>query len=79
MAALSDTSSKARVAYFRRLREMTPSERLAIGAALWTAGHALQRAAVSRAAPGVDEGDIMFRVAICRFGPELARKVYGRR
>lgn len=29
--------------------------------------------------PGVDEGDIMFRVAICRFGPELARKVYGRR
>ena len=77
MVALSDTSSEARKTYFRRLSEMTPSERLRIGAALWSTGHALQRAAASRGAPGVDESDIMFRVATLRFGLELARKAYG--
>jgi hypothetical protein len=41
--ALSDTSDRAREVYFRRLREMTPSERLNLGVALWEAGHELAK------------------------------------
>ncbi len=33
--ALSDTSEKAREVYFQRLEQMTPSERLRLGASLW--------------------------------------------
>jgi Rv0078B-related antitoxin len=75
---LSDTSQGAREVYFRRLAEMTPSERLGIGAALWTAGDSLQRAALRRTHPDADAADINFRVAVTRFGAELARKAYRR-
>ena len=74
---MQDTSPKAREAYYRRLSEMTPSERLGIGAALWRAGHSLQRAAILRAYPHAGEGEINFRIAVTRFGAELARKAYG--
>jgi hypothetical protein len=73
---LSDTSEKAREVYFRRLKEMTASERLRLGAALWTAGNSLQRAALLREKPDADEAEITFRLAASRFGLELARKVY---
>lgn len=76
--ALSDTSPKAREVYFRRLREMTPSERLNIGVALWEAGNSLQRAAIRRNHPDADEAEITFRIAETRFGAELARKAYRR-
>lgn len=72
----SDTSAGAREAYFRRLAEMTPSERIGIGAALWASGNSLQRAASRHAAPDADEAEITFRVAVARFGEEIARKVY---
>ena len=74
--ALSDTSAKAREVYFQRLRGMTASERLGLGAALWTAGDSLQRAALRREDLYADEAEITFRIAVSRFGLELARKAY---
>jgi hypothetical protein len=72
----SDTSLKAREVYFQRLKGMTPSERLGLGAALWNAGDSVQRAAVLRTNPDADEAEITFRLAVTRFGSELARKAY---
>ena len=74
----SDTSQKAAEVYFRRLSEMTPSERLRWGVALWEAGDALQRAAIRRKNPHADEAEITFQLAVARFGPELAKKAYQR-
>jgi hypothetical protein len=76
--SLSDTSPKASEAYWKRLAEMTPEEKIAIGVALWQAGDSLQRAAIRRDYPDADEDEVTFRLAVLRFGPELARKVYGR-
>lgn len=73
---LSDTSPSAREMYFRRLAEMTPSERVHIGAALWADGDCLQRAAVRREHPGADDDEIAFQLAVTRFGADLARRVY---
>jgi hypothetical protein len=75
---LSDTSPGARAVYFRRLAEMTPSERVGIGAALWSAGDSLQRAATRHMYPDADDAEINFRIAVTRYGPELARKAYRR-
>lgn len=75
---LSDTSPQAREVYFRRLAEMTPSERIGIGAALWASGHALQRAATRRMYPDADDAEINFRIAVTRYGADLARKAYRR-
>ena len=75
---LTDTSPKAREVYLRRLAEMTPSERVSIGVALWDAGDALQRAALRREYPDAGEAEITYRVAVARFGEALARKVYGK-
>jgi len=75
---LSDTSPKAREAYYRRLAEMTPSERLSVGAALWTAGDSLQRSAIRRDYPNADDAEINFRLAVSRYGDEIARKAYRR-
>lgn len=73
---LTDTSERAREVYFGRLKEMTASERLRLGAALWTAGDSLQRAALRRENRCGDEAEITFRLAVSRFGLELARKAY---
>ena len=75
---LSDTSPDACAVYFRRLSEMTPAERLGIGAALWAAGNSLQRAAARRKYPAGDDAEITFRIAVTRFGAGLARKAYKR-
>lgn len=75
---LSDTSPQASEAYFRRLAEMTPAERLGVGVALWAVGDSLQRAAMRRMYPEADDAEIVFRIAVTRFGAELARKAYGR-
>jgi len=74
--ALNDTSAKAREIYTQRLKEMTASERLRFAAQLWTAGDALQRASFRRENLYADEADITFRIAVSRFGLDLARKVY---
>jgi len=74
--ALRDTSQKAGKVYFRRLNGMTPSERLGWGAALWEAGDSLQRAEIRRQNPHADEAEITFRIAVTRFGWELAKKAY---
>lgn len=76
--ALRDTSPKADEVYWQRLSRMTPSERLAIGVDLWKAGDALQRSALRSRNPNASEEEITFRLAVIRFGLELARKVYGR-
>ncbi len=75
---MTDTSPKASEVYFRRLAEMTPSERLNIGAALWAAGDALQRSATRNLYPDADDEEINFRLAVTRYGADLARKAYGR-
>jgi hypothetical protein len=75
---LSDTSPQTSEVYYRRLAEMTPSERLTIGAALWAAGDALQRASARRDFPDADDDEINFRLAVTRYGADLARKVYRR-
>ena len=75
----SDTSPKASEVYYQRLSEMTPAERVNIGIALLEAGDALQRAVIRREHPQADEAEIVYRLAVTRFGPELARKVYGRK
>jgi hypothetical protein len=62
--------------YLNLLKEMTVSERLAAGAALWAAGNALQRVALRRQYPIASEDEITFRIAVSRWGPELAEKVY---
>ena len=76
--SLIDTSLKASETYFRCLREMTPSERLGVGVALWQAGDSLQHSAMRRMHPAADEAEITFRIAVTRFGAELAQKVYGK-
>jgi hypothetical protein len=73
-----DTSPEASETYFRRLAQMTPSERLGVGVALWRAGDCLQHSATRRMHPAADEAEITFRIAVTRFGAELARKAYGR-
>lgn len=78
ISMLSDTSPSAREVYRRRLAEMTPSERINIGVALWEAGHRVQFAGMRHMHPDADDAEIMFRVAVARFDPELARKVYRR-
>jgi hypothetical protein len=75
---LRDTSDEALDVYFKRLKAMTPSERVRLAAALWEAGNSLQRAAIRYENPGMDEDEITFRVAARRFGLDLAQKAYRR-
>ena len=72
-----DTPGNVSDVYFRRLAEMTPTERINVGAALCQAGDSLQRAAMSRRYPSADDSEIVFRIAVTRFGEELAHKAYG--
>ena len=74
----NDTSPKAREVYYRRLAGMSPAERVNIGVALWEAGDSLQRATARQTYPGADDAEITFRIAVTRFGQDLARKAYRR-
>ena len=74
----SDTSARAREMYWRRLAEMTPSERTNIGAALVEAADRTQRSAMRRRYPYADDSEITYRIAVTRFGAELAAKAYRR-
>jgi hypothetical protein len=74
----SDTSPAAAEAYYRRLAEMTPAERIDVALALCEAADTLQRSSMRRMYPDADEAEITFRIAVTRFGEELARKAYGR-
>jgi hypothetical protein len=73
-----DSSAKAIEVYYRRLAEMTPSERIDIAAALWAAGDSLQRAVARRDHPDASDREITFQIAVKRFGEALARKAYGK-
>ena len=73
-----DTSPKAREIDYARLAEMTPSERLQIGALLWKAGDSLQRAGMRHTYPDADDAEITFRIAVSRFGESMAKRAYGR-
>jgi hypothetical protein len=73
-----DTSPAASEFYFRRLAELTPVERINIAVALCNAAYALQRAALRHLHPDADEDEITYRIAVTRFGEELARKAYKR-
>ena len=74
----SDTSPAAWDLYCRRIAEMTPQERLHIAIDLWNAADALQRSAMRHMYPDADEDEITYRIAVTRFGEQLARKAYGR-
>ncbi len=74
----NDTSPKARAVYFQRLSAMTPSERVRLGVGLCEAGQSLQWAAARRKYPEANEGELVFQIAVTRFGEELARKAYRR-
>jgi len=73
-----DTCPNARKVYVQRLAEMTPAERVRIGVGLWDAGHSLQLAAARRRYPDASEAELLFQIAVSRFGAELARRAYGR-
>lgn len=75
---LSDTSPKAREVYWQRLAEMTPSERVRVGVGLWEAAHSLQWAAARRKYPEASDAELIYRIAVTRFGPDLAKAVYRR-
>lgn len=75
---MDDTSPQAREVYYRRLAEMTPSQRLQLAVSLCRASTRLQRAAILHRYPRADEAEILFRLAASRYGEELARKVYRR-
>ena len=74
----SDTSEKASRVYYDRLAAMTPAERISLAAELWSAADSLQRAVLRRDYPEADEQEILFRLAVTRYGEELARKAYRR-
>jgi hypothetical protein len=42
------------------------------------AGHSIQLSAMRLKYPDADDDEIIFRIAVTRFGEALARKVYGR-
>ena len=75
---LSDTSAGADDVYWRRLMEMTPSERTRITAELIHAADRTQRAALHHLYPNADEEEITYRIAVTRFGAGLANKIYRR-
>jgi hypothetical protein len=57
---------------------MTPSERVSLAVALWEASRQLERAGMRQQYPDADEDEITFRIAVRRFGAELAREAYRR-
>ena len=64
--------------YDARLAEMSPGERVRIGVQLWEAANALQRAALLREDPSLSESEILYRMAVSRFGEKLATTAYRR-
>lgn len=74
----ADTSPAAWEVYCRRLAEMTPAEKINLVAEMWAVADSLQRAGLRQLYPNADEDEITFRIAVTRFGEELARKAYGR-
>jgi hypothetical protein len=72
----SDTSPAMADAYYRLLAEMTPSERINIALALWEAIDRTQRAVLRRDSPEATEDEILYRLAVTRYGDELADRAY---
>jgi hypothetical protein len=73
---LDDTSAAMRSAYYARLAELSPGERVQIGLRLWEAANSLQRAAVLRENPDASEAEILYQIAASRFGEAVAQAAY---
>lgn len=76
--APTDTSAESHRVYARSLAEMTPGQRIRLGIALWQAAESLQRASIRLKNPGADNAEIAFRIAVSRFGPDIARAAWHR-
>lgn len=73
-----DTDEAIADVYHDRLARMTPERRIDLAAALWFAADSVERAALRRDHPGIDENELTFRLAEKRFGTDLARRAYGK-
>jgi putative heme iron utilization protein len=75
--AVADTAESAARIYNGRLSRMTPESRINLAASLWHAADSVERAAIRRDYPGIDDRELLFRLAEKRFGTSLARRAYG--
>jgi hypothetical protein len=75
----SDTSIVAEQVQFDCYRAMSPQEKLEIILEMCAAGRTLSLAGLRMRHPGASDVELELREACLRLGPELARKVYGRR
>lgn len=73
-----DTSEAMRSVYYARLAEVSPGERVRNSVGLWEAANALQRAALLRENPGASESEILYWIAVSRFGEAAAKAAYRR-
>jgi hypothetical protein len=55
---------------------MTPAERTRIAARLWEAANRTQYAVMRQRDPEATGDEINYRIAVTRFGPELAAKAF---
>lgn len=76
--AVADTAESAARIYHDRLSRMTPEGRINLAASLWLAADSVERAAIRRDYPGIDNRELLFRLAEKRFGTCLARQAYGK-
>jgi hypothetical protein len=75
----SDTSIVAERVQFDCYRAMSPEEKLEIILGMCEAGRELSLTGLRMRHPEASDAELELREACLRLGPELARKVYGRR
>ncbi len=66
---MDDTTPKARQAYWDRLNQLTPTEKLDIALNLFETAHQLQRAAILHQNPNATESEILYQIALSRCHP----------
>lgn len=74
---LRDTSPEAEAFLIRRLREMTPEQKLRQICSLTRMARELARAGIRLRHPAAAEDEVRLRLAALTLGPELVRNVYG--
>lgn len=75
--AVADTAESAARIYYDRLSRMTPESRIDLAASLWLAADSVERSALRHDYPGIDNRELLFRLAEKRFGTSLAPRAYG--
>jgi hypothetical protein len=78
MPELSDTSPEAERLQLDLYRAMAPGEKLALVLDLIDAAELFSRAGIRMRHPRASEQEITLRLATIKYGPDLARTVYGR-